>query len=342
MKPRITLRDIADRAGVHFTTVSRALRNHPGIPADTRATLKKLAQEMGYSPDPMVSALNAYRLAKQRVTYHGVIAWLDGYPNPDELLKREVHLRLFNGARQRAAEMGYSLESFWLGGETQPDMRKIERTLAARNIRNLIVAPQFSAQSHIQLHWDRYSAIAASFSLGSPRLHLVTHDQFANIVLMMRKLSEKGYRRIGILLDQRLIQITGRRWLSGYLIEREKADPADRMEYLVFEPNVSKEVILDWYHRNKPDAIITDREFWTNRLEAIFGSTPRSKVGIALVSIDHGNPFAGIVESSERIGACSVEQLVHMEHNDERGIPAIPQRIFIEGVWKDGTSARRK
>ena len=46
----VTLKDVARRAGVHFTTVSLALRRHPGIPAQTRLRLMAIAKELGYSP----------------------------------------------------------------------------------------------------------------------------------------------------------------------------------------------------------------------------------------------------------------------------------------------------
>ena len=37
MQSRVTLRDIAEKAGVHHTTVSRALKNDPHICAETLA-----------------------------------------------------------------------------------------------------------------------------------------------------------------------------------------------------------------------------------------------------------------------------------------------------------------
>ena len=44
------MKQIAEVAGVHPTTVSMALRNHPRIPESTRNQLKKLAEKMGYVP----------------------------------------------------------------------------------------------------------------------------------------------------------------------------------------------------------------------------------------------------------------------------------------------------
>ena len=61
LKNRVTQQDVALRAGVHRTAVSLALKKHPSIPAETRERIEAVAAEMGYVPDPMLSALAAYR-----------------------------------------------------------------------------------------------------------------------------------------------------------------------------------------------------------------------------------------------------------------------------------------
>jgi LacI family transcriptional regulator len=60
----ITQRDLAKMAGVSHTTVSLALRQHPSISDETRARILKLAHKLSYRPDPMLAALNAYRVKR--------------------------------------------------------------------------------------------------------------------------------------------------------------------------------------------------------------------------------------------------------------------------------------
>ncbi|MGH8020827.1 MAG: LacI family DNA-binding transcriptional regulator [Opitutaceae bacterium] len=43
------MQDIADRAGVHRSTVSLALRDHPRISAEVRARIQALARDLGYN-----------------------------------------------------------------------------------------------------------------------------------------------------------------------------------------------------------------------------------------------------------------------------------------------------
>ena len=60
MKPfKTTSLDIAARAGVSQSTVSRALRNSPQVSAETRRQIQRIAREMGYTVDRNASRLRA-------------------------------------------------------------------------------------------------------------------------------------------------------------------------------------------------------------------------------------------------------------------------------------------
>jgi len=53
----IKLKDIAEKAGLNVSTVSRALLDKPDISAETRRRVKKIAGELGYSPKHIKSNL---------------------------------------------------------------------------------------------------------------------------------------------------------------------------------------------------------------------------------------------------------------------------------------------
>lgn len=50
---RVSIRDVARRAGVSITTVSKALNNYPDVNELTRKRIQDIVQEMGYVPDMM-------------------------------------------------------------------------------------------------------------------------------------------------------------------------------------------------------------------------------------------------------------------------------------------------
>lgn len=61
MPRTVSIQDIARRAGVSHTTVSRALRDSPLISAEVRTQIQQLAQEMGYIPNAVAQSLRGQR-----------------------------------------------------------------------------------------------------------------------------------------------------------------------------------------------------------------------------------------------------------------------------------------
>src|SRR6202453_1391727 len=109
---RVSLRDIGRLANLSHSTVSLALRDNPSIALKTRQRVRELAASLGYVPDPMLRALAEYRRDKSVRRYQGSLAWINNDANPKGLDKHHEFFRYFNGAEQRAAELGYKLVPF--------------------------------------------------------------------------------------------------------------------------------------------------------------------------------------------------------------------------------------
>jgi LacI family transcriptional regulator len=60
----ITIKDIAKLLGLSKSTVSRALKDHPDISKETRESVKKVAESLGYTPNVVASSL---RLKKSKI-----------------------------------------------------------------------------------------------------------------------------------------------------------------------------------------------------------------------------------------------------------------------------------
>lgn len=59
LRTRVTLRQIAERAGVSVACVSHALRGEKNAAPKTQARIQALAEGMGYRPDPILAALGS-------------------------------------------------------------------------------------------------------------------------------------------------------------------------------------------------------------------------------------------------------------------------------------------
>lgn len=60
-KPPVSLKDVADAAGVSAITVSRALRGLPMVTAATRDQITQVAERLGYVPNRVASSLRSQR-----------------------------------------------------------------------------------------------------------------------------------------------------------------------------------------------------------------------------------------------------------------------------------------
>lgn len=339
-RSRVTVRDIGAAAGVSRTTVSLALRNHPKLPEATRKRIRGLAEKMGYRPDPVLSALAAYR--------HGTavpaetLAWVTNWPTADAWLHDSpVYRHYFAGARQRAEELGHRLEHFWL---REPGMRRsrFEQMLDARNIRALILAPQPIASAGFALTWSRYALVTLSYSTKIPTLHMIQCSHFRSMITLLAQLRRKGYRRIGCVLHPRVDARVEHLWLAAYLFDRRGTKKEDAVPPLVLA-GVQKQRLKQWIVANRPEAVVTTSSSYPQVCECCeaMGLSIPADIGVAIVSnVPQGGELSGIHEHSEQIGAVAVDVLSRMLYHNERGVPKFPQRIMIDGAWVEGTTVR--
>jgi DNA-binding LacI/PurR family transcriptional regulator len=66
---KATIYQIAEKAGLHPMTVSRALRPGTSVSKETRQTVQRIAQELGYKRDPIGAALRSGQTLEVGVSY---------------------------------------------------------------------------------------------------------------------------------------------------------------------------------------------------------------------------------------------------------------------------------
>src|SRR5215217_2072631 len=136
---RVSLREIARQLGVSHVTVSLALRDSPQISAAMREKVKQLAEELGYRPDPMLSALSSYRLGKVEPSFRAVIGWINSWPEPEQLRAHEEFDAYWKGASTAAGKLGYQLEEFRVGKALSP--ARLHQILSTRGVQGLLLPP---------------------------------------------------------------------------------------------------------------------------------------------------------------------------------------------------------
>lgn len=339
MSPRITVRDVAAAARVHFTTAARALKNDPRISAETCARVKDAARQLGYMPDPMMSAFAAYRQKDQIPKFRGTIAWVTNFPKRHDWHNLASD-RYYDGAVQQAAELGYQLEEFWLH-EPKMTAKRASQILFSRGIRGLLLAPQPHNRGHLSLRWEDFSVVSFGYSMVRPKVHLVAPAHFRAVVTCFRQLRALGHRKIGFYCEHSKDERNDRLWSSAFLSERELL-PESREIPLLMPKVYAAPPLLQWYRRYRPTAIITTYQ-GSGPLKWLRDAKCRipQEVSIAFLNTEQTSlNVAGINEHSAQIGIAAVNLLAGMLQRGERGLPEAPLRVLVEGVWADAPTVR--
>lgn len=337
MSSRATIRDIAAEAGVHFTTVGLALRDSPRISPETRRKVHAVAERLGYRPDPMLSALNAYRQTKRRPHFQATIAWINNWPDRKALLRNADFFEYHKGAVARARELGYEIDEFWLR-EKGMTFAKLRRIFKARNIQGVIMAPQPTSNIQIDFDFAGLSAVSLSYSLKQPALHVIANHHFRSMRLMLTHLEELGFRRIGLLIGREWNEKVGLSWLGGLLVSREVSQ--NSIEILPLQQRgIEPARLLEEIRQKKPDVIVSHRQVY-DQLRELKVRIP-DELGFANLSVEHDARFiSGVYQNSLQIGRKAVDQVVDMLHRGETGVPALPSHLLIDGVWQPGSTLR--
>lgn len=331
---KVTIRDIAYEAGVHYTTVSRALSGHPSIPESTSERIRAIAERLSYSPDPMLSALSAYRMRLRPHAFQGNLAWLTNGRSRNEMNKREIFNDYYKGAKDRAKELGYILEPFWLR-ENDMNLKRAGDILAARNIRGLLVCPQPVTGERIELDWNHFSSVTFGYTLGWPDLHTVASHTFHSLIMATQEMRNLGYRRLGFVMPSMRDERTSNTWSGAFLAYQRQCSRADRVP-LHCPRNIDEQRLIRWIERHQPDAILSCQHDLVELLERNGYRVPQD-IGFASPSLTSGpRHVCGIDENSRHMGAAAVDMLVGMLHRNERGIPVVPHYVMINGTWREG------
>jgi len=337
MQRRPTLKVIADALGLHITTVSKALRGHPHIDPATRERVVREAERVGYVPDPLLSALAAYRTSLRPAKFQAVLAWVHPHPakEQNELFKIPSYSDYVIGAETRAAQLGYRLEQFWMGD--YPAGRFVQ-ILHARGIEGIVIAPYAHERCELRnFPMDRFSAAAIGYTLRWPRINMVTNDHFRTFLDMLRKLDEAGYRRIGFYLDahhnSRMDERSRSAWLT-FSIGRD-------LPLFIYE-RFEKEPFLAWFKENQLDAVVVgDRR--AHKWLKDSGTRSPEQVGVAHYSLPASEKIlSGMYHNCKKSGEAAIDLVASMLQRCERGIPENPYRVMIDSCWLANQTVRAR
>ena len=339
MHQHVTLRDIAKITGVHFTTVGLALRNDPRVRTATALKVQDAARKLGYTQDAMLSALSAYRHGKPR-RFAGVLAFLVFYP-PEALKTNITALKLLTAVTAYAGSQGFGLESFRVNAPNMTGAR-MSRMLRARGIQGVMLTHRLPSPGPMfDLDWQHFSTVAIGYSITDLNAHRACPHHAHNMRLCLHKLRERGYHRIGFILQSDLYERTRGILLGSYLAEQWLHPEDERIVPLVVK-EVTKAVLGKWLSDQRIDCVIlSGYPVEVQAMIAELGYKVPDQMGLCVISrFSKTEGMAGIDEQLDLLGEAAGTFLISLLQHNERGLPFYPRYTLVEGCWVDRPTVR--
>ncbi len=331
---------VADKAGVSLATASYALQNHPKISEETRLHVQQVAEALGYRPNATVSRLMAELRADQRGD--STIAWINCHPNRDIYTTVPWLRGWLTGARNRADQLGYGFEEFWLH-EAGMTPERLKEILLTRGIAGVMLAPTWSTNGVSPIDVSVFPVVSVSGVFSEPVIHQACSNSYANVVLALDEMRRLGYRKIGLFSHLQGRDLAVRQVAGAFLEWQRDLPERARSTPLIYDeiaPDVEG-VFLRWLKKNHFDAILST------------GSKPRQwlhhgglrvpeDIGLAHLNLaEDVAGWAGINPLLDQVAGAAVDLLIGQIQRHEAGAPPVPKMTTINGLWVSGETLRK-
>ena len=245
---KVTIVDVAARAGVSLTTVSRVLNGNYPVKNSTADKVRKAIRELNYEPDAVARSL------KNKKT------WLIGVVVPD--ISNPFFTQMIKGIELAAEKEGYSIlvASTYEHPEKE---RSIIRRLAQRQIDAMIISTCQTEEEAFRRSIRGVAAVLADRRAVGAGLSTVAEDNRASAYKAVEPLIQNGHRKIAIVNGNLKVSIARERY-EGYL--EAMADYGLTVEPCrVLDCSISKygtqtaveSIIRNAFQQDKPTAVFS-------------------------------------------------------------------------------------
>lgn len=335
--------EVAKAAGVSKNTVSLALRGSPRISEETRLRVEQVARGMGYRLNPTVAHLMAELRQNRSPGFQATLAMINAHDSRDAFSNHPTIPAYVAGCRQRAEQLGYQLDEFWMQEPNMP-VARWQSIFRARNIRGVIIVglmKQNRLPGHLVPLWEEFPSVVTGVRTREPALSFACSDHHSLALMAFEKAIAMGYKRPGLVLDGVIDELVEGRFTAGFLTgqsrllsERQRIRPFHAVE----AARGDRTVFARWFQKSRPDVIFTLYHEVKRWIQEMGLSVPRD-VGLIQYEwrADHGS-WAGMDQRNDLVGAAALDMLVSLVHHNERGIPEHPRATVIGSQWIDGAT----
>jgi DNA-binding LacI/PurR family transcriptional regulator len=208
-----TIKDVAIRAGVSPSTVSRVISNHPRISEKTKRQVRLAMEELGYHPNAL-----ARSLVKKSSEAIGVLI----PSTTEEFFMNPFFPEVLRGISDVARREGFDL-LLSTSDSGKEDVKSLQRMIHGKRVDGVLLLSSRMQDPLIRMLQD--SPFPATL-LGRPEdgfaISCVNNDNIDACYRATRHLIDLGHRRIGFLCGDEALLVTKDR-LQGYQRALEEA-----------------------------------------------------------------------------------------------------------------------
>lgn len=279
----------------------------------------------------MLNALVAYR---RRITTKEYRPTLAVVATGADWREDDACRLYYEGARRRAEELGYQAEVF-VASPNKLNPQRLVEIMQTRDIRGVLVLPILDASVNLNLLPGRFRVVAIGYKFTSPAINRVSINHFAAVGDAIQKLTERGYRRPGLVLRAESpkrspsgVSHVGQLWKGGYLAECAKQIPSLRIP--VIQPTDTRQLIR-WLKRYKPDVIISQ-----DRKVGHIVARSHPDVLIVYTMVDDDPTLTGINQNSLQVGRRAVDLIAADLYGTEPEQFVVPVTVLVGTGWQEG------
>jgi LacI family transcriptional regulator len=215
---------------------------------------------------------------------------------------------------------------------------RLAQVLQSRGVRGVILGPRWLQEPEVEMDCRAFSVVQVGY--GS-NIYRVCNNHVHACSLTLRKLAERGYRRIGLALHKRYESTRGFDFTLGVEQFRlEHVATHVKVDVWLYEKWTEKDC-LAWIKARKVDAVVSlDPECAATVLKRN-ASTAKEQLGYANLDLAPDSPWSGIDQHSFEVGGTAMELLRNLLLAGERGMTPRPKQVLTEGEWRNGITTRK-
>jgi LacI family transcriptional regulator len=192
MKKKITIKDIAELAGVSTATVSYVINNVGRINEETRKRILKIIEEVGYTPN-----VTARNLAKQKNNVIGILVSVFKDEKATVLTDNPFFIEFLANAHYKAVEHGYSILI-----TDYSDKNNIKKLINSKAVSGLICLGKFDNKLFQILKEAYVPIVLIDHDYVYDNFYYIYSDDKKGAYLATEYLIKRNHQKIGLICGE--------------------------------------------------------------------------------------------------------------------------------------------